>query len=447
MLLERFRAKEVTELVGPTILLTALGKNPRTARYALADDPTRRIVEAQLAAGALVQLREQVCGSAYPDQVIALCTEEAYEGTFPVLLKELKLLPTKTEPLRIPLGVNGEELQEIMTALLRTIPEKCTLTLDLTHGFRSYPFLFFTAVAYLKALRPDVAIDGIYYGMLDARVDDVAPFVDLSILLRIMEWVYAVRVFRDTKTAHLLANLLEPLTKPQPGLEKTGSIKCIRRDIEQFSEFFNLACPLELGITANSLSRRLTAGLPEALSNKVPLGNDLMEIIRRFAESTAVPYSKKRCCLLNQQELERQADLIDTYFEIGAYSSALGLVREWMVSAVVLHNGNSQSWLERSERREAENRLNNQAAQRLHAATAPVHPYCATELITYWKMIGDQRNGLAHHGFRPQNVDLVTVGNAVKTWNEIKSHMDDRSFWLLPAAEQNGNTYESEDEM
>lgn len=39
--------------------------------------------------------------------------------------------------------------------------------MDLTHGYRSFPFLFFTAALYLKALR-SVNIKAAYYAMSEA---------------------------------------------------------------------------------------------------------------------------------------------------------------------------------------------------------------------------------------------------------------------------------------
>ncbi|MGI6539210.1 MAG: CRISPR-associated DxTHG motif protein [Bacillota bacterium] len=40
------------------------------------------------------------------------------------------------------------------------------MTLDITHGFRSSPFVFSVAAQYLSFLRPSVTIEGLYYGML-----------------------------------------------------------------------------------------------------------------------------------------------------------------------------------------------------------------------------------------------------------------------------------------
>lgn len=106
-------------------------------------------------------------------RVIALCTNDALIETFPILSDSL---PIPCEPKKIPSGMNDEELSEIVHTILHSIPADSELTLDLTHGLRPIPFLFFTSCLYLQALK-GVKIRNAWYGKLERG--KIGPFVDL----------------------------------------------------------------------------------------------------------------------------------------------------------------------------------------------------------------------------------------------------------------------------
>lgn len=84
------------------------------------------------------------------NKIVALCTEDALKDTFPILKDSMPIL---CEPKEIPVGMNDEELSEIVRTILHSIPAGAELTLDLTHGLRPIPFLFFTSCLYLQALK------------------------------------------------------------------------------------------------------------------------------------------------------------------------------------------------------------------------------------------------------------------------------------------------------
>ncbi|NLG86291.1 MAG: TIGR02221 family CRISPR-associated protein [Firmicutes bacterium] len=406
-----------------TILVSALGKKAFLARYYLADDPNRVQAEGQIATTALVKLRQRVHGIPFPDLIIPLCTREAMDESLPILKRELSSI--NIDVLETPLGLGSTELQEIVAGLLNKIPPRCRLTLDLTHGFRSYPFLFFIAIQYLTVLREDVEIDGVYYGMFEARPaqNEPAPFVDLAILLEMMEWIYAVRVFRDTSNATRLAQLLKPLGKA-PG---EGQIKSIQRDLRNYSRAYWLACPIELGMAANKLNEQLNRGIPATLSERVPLAGELFGEIQQLANKFMLPFKKgKSKAKLTTKELERQARIIDNFIENGQVNQALGLIREWLISAVMLHNGADREWLKKKVREGEEikqllwkmNELGIEAGQ-------------------VWFEVIQTRNDIYHHGF---GVDTVNISEEQETeirtrWATVKSKLGNQDYWRLSSTE------------
>ena len=189
------------------ILLTSLGKNAIPTTY----EWGKETATADLAPLALVQLLPKL-SRPLPNRVVAVVTEEAESGTWPTFQKGICEIsgfnPVKVHPVKIPNGINTDEIGEILESVANSIPEGAELTLDVTHGLRHFPFIFYALVLYLKSLR-GVEIHGAYYGMVDAGPSK--PIIDLQPLLELPEWFHAVRMFRDQGTTKPIAQLLEPL--------------------------------------------------------------------------------------------------------------------------------------------------------------------------------------------------------------------------------------------
>jgi CRISPR-associated DxTHG motif protein len=219
------------------VLVFAPGTMPREASYFLPESPG--VLETtNLAPIALVKLAKNVHGKEYPDRVVALCTKRAIDETLETIESGFSELDIAVEPHKVPDGKDENELKEIVRILLQAIPDECDLTLDITHGFRSSPFVFSVAAQYLSFLRPSVTIEGLYYGMLRNTPPDspdaapLAPLVDMSVLLELMDWVYAARVL--ARSAAALSALpsqwvSQALTIPfteEPGKYGTPSVRC-----------------------------------------------------------------------------------------------------------------------------------------------------------------------------------------------------------------------------
>ncbi len=61
-----------------------------------------------------------------------------------------------------------------------------------------------------------------------------------------------------------------------------------------------------------------------------------------------LPFNKgKSQAKLTTTELQRQARIIDDFIENGQVNQALGLIREWLINAVMLHNSADKEWLKK----------------------------------------------------------------------------------------------------
>ena len=69
-----------------------------------------------------------------------------------ILCNTLNQRPDVTE-VRIPDGRTVEELWQILEAVLHSIPHNCELTLDVTHGYRSFPFILYRSTVFESITR------------------------------------------------------------------------------------------------------------------------------------------------------------------------------------------------------------------------------------------------------------------------------------------------------
>ena len=136
------------------LLLTALGTQSNETTYTL----NGKVAASSLSPIALMQL---LPNGQRPDRIIALCTTAARQKTLAILRNGVNC---PIEEVGIPNGHSREELWEIIKIIIDRIPHGSNLTLDLTQGFRSFPFLVFTAVLFLRALR-NVDVRAVYYGL------------------------------------------------------------------------------------------------------------------------------------------------------------------------------------------------------------------------------------------------------------------------------------------
>ncbi|MCS7158706.1 MAG: TIGR02221 family CRISPR-associated protein, partial [Blastocatellia bacterium] len=154
------------------LTFVGLGKY-ETAQYGYAG----RIVESNLFPVALYEFFQ-------PDQMIVFVTEQSRARYWDELCQKLagKIEP---EPVEIPWGSDPDELWTIFDRVVERVSEREEVLFDITHGFRSLPFVVFLAIAYLRAVK-NVSVRGVVYGAFEAKdsegrapVFDLSPFLSL----------------------------------------------------------------------------------------------------------------------------------------------------------------------------------------------------------------------------------------------------------------------------
>jgi len=419
------------------ILLTALGTSSRETTYTL----NARYETAGLSPIALMKL---LLRSEKPSRVLALCTEEAKIETFPILSGGVDV---QCIPLDIPVGKNEHEAQEILRTILKSIPENSILTLELTHGLRHFPFLFFTSALYLSALK-NVSIRGAWYGMYDAKDESGnAPFVDLSVLLEMAEWFQAVRIFRDFKNASSLVDMFrKKIDEWSPdevaGRKVKNDLGTFMNWVERFNYNYGAGLPLELGKSAQCIEdvfRKKISGIGESGSElpSIPLFGELLSYIVDastpfvFPEPASSKGNWKQAIPADESELMRQLNLVESYLENGLLNNAIGLMRELVISRVSIsmgYNSTHGSWLSKDGRYPPEKKLG--ALISYAKDSSAVLPDPKKELARCWDSITQRRNELHHHGMNKVEVNIEKSVSELKgVWETIKENFESDASW------------------
>ncbi len=398
------------------ILLTALGKEQRSTLYELHGSS----VEEPLAPLALLRLLPQ---DAKPNRVLALCTEGAKQATWETFANGVRQTSRiEAERLDIPDGKTADEICQIVETAAEKFPEGAELTLDVTQGLRHFPFVAYALALYLTSLR-GIRLRGAYYGMLEGFARDSKgprPIVDLRPLLELPEWFHAVRVFRDTGSTGPLGDLVSRLASVlrseaqsagnTPESHKLAtSAQTIGQHLDQFAFAYEAALPVELGKAATLLVGSLQQ-LPPQILRRLPLSGGITTFVRAALNPTAFssppPFKGKwkTRVIIDDQELSRQAAMIDQYFARKQLPLATGLLREWVVSWVLHRQGSSGAWWSRDNRIRAEQQLGALAA----AAASVLKSHLSDEQkawAEFWHNLSELRNTLHHHGMREDSLE------------------------------------------
>lgn len=367
------------------ILVTVLGKQASEATYSLADEE----FEAKLAPVALYHLLKP---EQRPHKVLALCTPEA-DPTYKILEELLPNLEIQA------VKVQGDaEPEKFLQSLFDELPDQPTeLILDVTHGFRHMSFLCFLSALLLSEIRSSLQVVGAFYGAFKGP-GEVAPLLNLDSLLEFSEWYSALRELQAVGSTRSLERCLESR------LSKNQEQKKFTESLRQVGVAYQSALPLELGKHSCDLLAREKA-VKKMLDN-LPGGGELsqkiLQALGRFAfkNELATGQEWKKTVPLNETELRRQADLIDALLDQANYSAAFALMREWIVSWLILGQEEScGDWL--NSRSRAEDQL---------GAFSNLEPTVKAKLedpgkiLDLWKEVSDLRNALQHSGMRKQDV-------------------------------------------
>jgi len=325
---------------------------------------------------------------------------------------------SELEPVDISDGKNESQLWEIFQTVVNHVDQGEEIIFDLTHGFRSLPFLSFLAIAYLRVVK-EIRVRAVLYGNFEARDRSVTPnrtpIIDLTTFVNLLDWMTAAdrfvrfgdaqdlgRLLKATKPDHRLASGEELAVWTSAGIGK--AIKAL----DNVSLALRLIRPSEAMEASNRLQTRLVNAMQDIGTYARPFLPLSQQVADAYAPLALSETEQQRDLIAG---LARERRMVNWYLERKQYVQALTVAREWIVSWAMVYVGMSDlldkesRWkieeafgLANKQRREQKDNFDDHTfdkGKRLKAI-----PQIRSALDLYARL-GNLRNDLLHAGKRP----------------------------------------------
>lgn len=410
------------------------------------------------------------------DSIYLLLTPEAKSNNPEAKIKNLlgDGIGLKSIDIKTPKNITEVWLQfDDILKVFEDIDEELEIYLDITFAFRHLPIIFYASAMYLETSNSNISLKGIFYGANEAGLVDKSesgvkkvPIFNITNIANIVRGSFAVREFE--KTGHIsglknyMNDILSVMTRREEVfIGKGGKINKVTKadqlgskNKDEFTLLENYilnGLPFESGIAANNLLENLNTYksgikavdmLLSRLIGKISsfsIKNLLFDANNGIAinkSSRIFDLKYKKYVELTISELKRQLSFIDLHINFGDISNSLVLLREWLVSRVILANmDNHKNWIDHGMiRQNAENLLNYHGKFYKNYDGKPIK-----SLLEKWFHDADIRNKYAHAGYRN---DVVEPNNDINNLKELfefcAKYVDNDEYWKLPI-EENDN--------
>lgn len=230
-----------------------------------------------------------------------------------------KRLGDKVLPLRIPESHSEKDLWEIFNCLTRAVEEEDEVIFDITHSFRSLPFLTFLAIAYLRSVRR-VQVRKVLYGAFEAPREGRTPVFDLTPFVSLLDWLNATNQFIYTGNARYLARQLQKYGH--------SDLHKLADTIDEIALGLQLLRPQQVSEAALRLPAHLATVAQILPPPFTLLSNRLVHSYSQFGlPPQASPHEQLRC----------QLAMINWYHQTRQPVHVLSLGREWLISLLCAH--------------------------------------------------------------------------------------------------------------
>ncbi|MDX9992706.1 MAG: TIGR02221 family CRISPR-associated protein [Anaerolineales bacterium] len=366
-----------------------------------------------------------------PDEIL-ICATPTVRGhaNLPELQKKLDEVGAHWRVIEIPEGHSEADLWAIFDALTGAVESGETVAFDVTHSFRSLPFLAFLAVAYLRIAR-NVQVEHVLYGAWEARDTQTnrSPVFDLTPFVSLLDWTNATNRFLETGDGRPLATLLKAGMPSGPQMGQDLQLRSLGANLRSAAQAIQTVS-LALQVTRPMEAMESSAHLAEVLEQALPVFTQKARPFAVLAESVAQEYGQFGLENASEPEnfddgLRRQLKMIAWYLEREQVVQSATLLREWIVSLLAYHFGAAMFDLE-GGRNLVEKALNNSVEKR-KPAPGPITagrfgfdeqfealPQAET-LRALWSKVTNLRNDIAHVGMRQNPKTASQLKQKVET--------------------------------
>lgn len=280
--------------MGDFVVLTALGVPvPNTpVPYVLSAGEPYQAKVSTLAL--LARWSELQLAAPWPDRVLVLVTPEAELETWPHFRDQVERIAREqrqVEPvlsaLQIPPPISEDALWQEVAIVQQALEGASDLVMDVTHGFRSLPLIYWVAAYHGSTLSASLTIHRVLYAHLQGRrpTDEPVPWVDLAPVVALPEWTYAVQAWERHGRLGPLRDLViaskSPSDPPQRGRFSTA--------LKELAKDWDAGLSLEAGLRARSALGRRAPRLGIACSRHVPVRGIGCDVPNRLVPGAALP--------------------------------------------------------------------------------------------------------------------------------------------------------------
>lgn len=308
------------------------------------------------------------------------------------------------EPVKIPFGVNEDEIWEIFQTVFDCLKQGDEIIFDITHSFRSIPMLAIVVLNYAKVVKK-VKLSGIYYGAFEARdKNNVAPILDLTAFDELLAWSQAIDRFLDAGDAGLLSKLAVENVKAFKKIIKRSdkaedNIKNISKALKKFTEIIATCRGMKITEQASKINNTL-------------INFDDIETIRIKPFQPLIDSIKEQMKPFGKNEILDGVQAAKWCLEHNMIQQGLTILQEIIVCYLLLKIGVSvDNKLHREIASKAINILFYETEEERWDQKAKQHAnltqkYCNVckseiELVKKYVVLTDFRNDMNHAGYRP----------------------------------------------
>ena len=389
--------------------------------------------------------REQCCKTRFfvealvsffkPDTLVILTTGKASqepvspEDKTDRLTAIQNLLDGKTEviPVTIPEGESENQLWQIFNTVVNEIQDEDRVLFDITHGFRSLPFLTFLALAYVRNVRKDVEIERVVYGAYEAveRDNPYKPVFDLTPFIGLLDWIGAVSVFQQTGNAQPIANLVGDAQSRPYRLGLSGDLPIhLQRLARGLSNLSDALLTNRIGEKGTqTAAANLVTQLDQAKEEVADWAQPFTPLLAQIGTTyQPLAFQDPRKTTDQRENLIKQYQQIRWYVRNQQYLQAITLAREWLISYGCYKL--DKDWIK--ERGEVEEMMGKWGHAKRQGDKLPnvamnkvEHGQEAMELFNN---LNDLRNDLAHCGMRSSP---IAADKAINNIEKIVKNLED----------------------
>lgn len=368
----------------------------------------------------------------YPGtQACIFVTPEAKQKHLAAFLEQVAGKVESAHGVDIPGGRTDAELWDIFDSVVAQVDPHETVLFDITHGFRSLPFLSFLAAAYLRTVK-QITLHAVLYGNYEAGDRTVfpvrAPIIDLTSFVSLLDWMVAADRFVRFGDAGDLAQRLRDEAPNHAAQQQNLALRDVAKRmkltagaLENASLALQLIRPLEAIEASCTIESHLVRAAADIDRHAQPFQPLAQQVVSAFGP---IALSKAEIDQDLIATLNTERNLIQWYFDRKQYVQAMAVAREWLISWALLWAGFTDE-LDKEDREEVEQILGHALQQRMKQSGAFEDAQFSTgknlralpqigAAIDLYGRLGETRNDLLHAGKRRVSAKAKDLPGQIK---------------------------------